>query len=188
MTGSIVTPAADTESAVTDHERTLAGSLSADDFKALFRGHPGGVAVITADAGHGPAALTLTSVASISAEPPLLHFSLSTLSSATPTILEAESFVVHLLDASDLEIAKLASTHGADRFPEGLWARLPTGEPYYPSVRNWLRCRDVDRLKAGASIVVVGLVLESSSPGEAVADPLVYHNRTWHRLGEHTRL
>lgn len=47
-------------------------SLPADDFKAIFRGHPGGVSLITTDAGDGPVALTATSVASISVDPPLL--------------------------------------------------------------------------------------------------------------------
>jgi flavin reductase (DIM6/NTAB) family NADH-FMN oxidoreductase RutF len=47
----------------------FSSSLSPDEFKALFRGHPGGVAVITADAGDGPVALTATSVASVSADP-----------------------------------------------------------------------------------------------------------------------
>ena len=57
--------------------------VSADDFKAVFRGHPGGVALITADAGDGPVALTATSVASVNVDPPLLMFSVTTVSSAT---------------------------------------------------------------------------------------------------------
>ena len=37
-------------------------AITADEFKAAFRNHPGGVAVITADAGNGPVGLTATSV------------------------------------------------------------------------------------------------------------------------------
>lgn len=193
MTGSIVTPAADTESAVTDHERTLAGSLSADDFKALFRGHPGGVAVITAEGPDGPVALTATSVSSVSVDPPLLIFSVSSLSSAAPALLAAETVVVHLLDAEDLEIARLAATSGVDRFADRtLWSRLVTGEPVYHGVRAWVRCSVVERMNAGGSTVVAAHALQSDitrdvAPGEH-GDALVYHNRTWHRLGEHSRI
>ena len=63
-------------------------SLSPDEFKAAFRGHPAGVAVITADAG-GPVALTATSVSSVSADPPLLIFSISAQSSAAAAFARA---------------------------------------------------------------------------------------------------
>ncbi|WP_432651883.1 flavin reductase [Glutamicibacter nicotianae] len=54
-------------------------SLPAEDFKAIFRGHPGGVSLITADAEDGSVALTATSVAPISVDQPLLVFSISAL-------------------------------------------------------------------------------------------------------------
>ncbi|WP_287931796.1 flavin reductase family protein, partial [Arthrobacter sp.] len=73
--------------------------LSADDFKAAFRNHPAGVAVITADVGAGPVGLTATSVISVSASPPLVVFSLSSSSSSTPTVKKAETVVIHLLGA-----------------------------------------------------------------------------------------
>lgn len=168
-------------------------SLSADEFKALFRGHPGGVAVITAEGENGPVALTATSVSSVSVDPPLLIFSLSTLSSAAPTIATAETVVVHLLDSDDLDLARLGATSGVDRFadPE-VWTRLVTGEPVYHGVRAWVRCAVVSRMEAGGSIVIAAQALQSSiardvDPGE-IGSPLVYHNRTWHRLGDHSRL
>ncbi len=171
----------------------FASSLSADDFKALFRGHPGGVAVITADAGDGPVALTATSVSSVSAEPPLLIFSVSAQSSASPVLAAAETVVVHLLDANDLEIAQLGATSGIDRFAEThRWSRLVTGEPVYHDVRAWVRCAVIGRMDAGGSTVIAAHALQSQlerdvDPGEH-GDALVYHNRTWHRLGEHSRI
>ncbi len=136
-----------------DHR--FASSLSAAEFKAVFRGHPGGVAVITADAGDGPVALTATSVASVSAEPPLLIFSVSALSSASDVLSRAETVVVHLLDAHDLEIAQLGATSGVDRFAEThRWSRLVTGEPAYNDVRAWVRCAVIGRMDAGGSTVI----------------------------------
>ncbi|WP_211327438.1 flavin reductase family protein [Subtercola boreus] len=173
-----------------------AETVTPDQFKAAFRNHPAGVAVITADAGDGPVALTATSVFSVSAEPPLLVFSISELSSSTPTIRRADTVVVHLLGADQLDIAKLGATSGIDRFADtSIWKRLPTGEPYFPAAHAWIRGRIVNRMEAGGSTVVAVQALETHAPdpGAAEADaaqahPLVYHNRTWHRLDEGSKI
>ena len=109
------------------------GGLHPDEFKRAFRNHATGVAVSTADAGDGPVGLTATSAFSVSAEPPLLVFSLSDLSSSAPTIHRTDTVVVHLLGAEQLHIATLCSTSGVDRFADTeLWGRLATGEPFFP--------------------------------------------------------
>lgn len=178
-----------------DHESTpaIGTTVSADDFKRAFRGHPGGIAVITAYGENGPVALTASSVSSVSADPPLLIFSVSALSSATPTIIAADTIAVHLLDAEDIGLARTAATSGLDRFADtSTWSRLATGEPVYHGVRAWLRCRIVSRMDAGGSTVIAAQALQVDverdlEPGESGA-ALVYHNRAWHRLGDHSRL
>jgi flavin reductase (DIM6/NTAB) family NADH-FMN oxidoreductase RutF len=165
-------------------------SLSSEEFKAAFRNHAAGVAVITADAGSGPVGLTATSVFSVSAEPPLLVFSISDLSSSAPTLRQAENVVVHLLGADQLHIAKLCATSGVDRFADpSLWDRLPTGEPYFPSAQSWIRGSVVNRMPAGGSTVFAVHAIEASiAPIDALDSPLVYHNRRWHSLGDHSTI
>ncbi|MEY2849060.1 MAG: hypothetical protein RI885_1727 [Actinomycetota bacterium] len=191
-------PASD-ESLTTGRIHTIVDGepvLSAEEFKAAFRNHPAGVAVITADAGEGPVALTATSVFSVSADPPLLVFSLSATSSSTPTLMRSETVVVHLLSAGQLDLALLAATSGVDRFADtGIWSRLETGEPYFLAAPVWIRGRVVDRMQAGGSTVLAVEALEAKTPerGSPEADaansrPLVYHNRTWHELGEATKI
>lgn len=167
--------------------------MSPLDFRALFRGHPSGVAVITATGPDGPVALTASSVSSVSADPPLLVFSVSAISSATPTILSASTVVVHLLDAEDLEVARLGATSGVDRFADTeSWAPLPTGEPVFRGVRAWVRCAIVSRMDAGGSTVIAAHAVQAHVAREvdtdAAPNALVYHNRSWHRLGEHSRV
>lgn len=196
MTSSSVQPAAGPEpvpARAHSHPHTLGSTVSADEFKALFRGHPGGIAVITAWGENGPVALTASSVSSVSVDPPLLIFSTSVQSSATATIVAADTIVVHLLDGDDLELARLGATSGVDRFadPES-WTRLATGEPVYRGVRAWVRCTVVSRMEAGSSIVIAAQALQASiardlPPAEA-GNGLVYHNRVWHRLGDHSRV
>lgn len=194
MTSSRSTAASPAEPGLVSPEApALPGSLDAEDFKTLFRGQPGGVAVITADDGTGPVALTATSVASVSVDPPLLVFSVSAQSSAAATILKASTVVVHLLDGDDLGVARLASTSGVDRFADtSAWSRLTTGEPVYSGVRAWVRCAVVDRLEAGSATVVAAHAIQSQIDRDApVGDPgnaLVYHNRSWHLLSEESRI
>ena len=166
----------------------LPSGLSADEFKQAFRNHAAGVAVITADDGSGPVGLTATSVFSVSAEPPLLVFSLSSQSSSAPTLLRAEHVVVHLLAEDQLDLARLCATSGVDRFADTTrWTRLITGEPYFPSAHTWIRGRVIDTMRAGSSTIVAVHALQAQLPaGEAA--PLVYHNRTWHALGNASRL
>lgn len=165
-----------------------AAAMSADDFKAAFRHHAAGVAVVSADAGDGPVAMTATSVSSVSAEPPLFIFSASGLSSSTPTLRQAETVVVHLLGADQLELAQLAATSGVNRFPDGRWTRLETGEPTYPEAPIRIRGKIVNRLDAGTSTIFVVEALstpqsdESTRNAESIPRPLAFHNRTWHAL------
>jgi flavin reductase (DIM6/NTAB) family NADH-FMN oxidoreductase RutF len=171
-----------------DSDRRHFGGMTADEFKLAFRNHPAGVAVITADAGDGPVGLTATSVFSVSAEPPLLVFSISGQSSSAPTIQRADTVVVHLLGADQLDVAKLFATSGVDRFADAsTWDRLITGEPYLPSAPTWIRGRIIERMVAGGSTVVAVHGLQSYSAPDQTS-PLVYHNRAWHHIGDHSML
>lgn len=170
-----------------DNHRT---TRAVDGFKDAFRNYPAGVSIITGDPGDGPVGLTATSVISVSADPPVVVFSLSAASSATPRLRESSTMVVHLLESSHLQLAKTFSTRGIDRFAEPTrWGRLRTGEPVLIDASAWLRGYVVERMEVAGSIVVALEVLEAEVKGSVHAgNPLVYHNRTWHRLSEASRL
>jgi len=156
--------------------------MTPDEFKAAFRHHPGGVSLVTAEGPGGPVAMTATSVASVSAEPPLLVFSVSTLSSSHATLTAVDTVVVHLLDARHRHLARLGATSGIDRFEDtSLWSPLATGEPVFHGTR-WIRARIVSRLEAGTATLVVAQALQSDLSA-GVDDGLVYVDRAWHRLG-----
>jgi len=156
-----------------------------DEFIDAFRRHAAGVAVVTADAGDGPVGLTATSVSSVSADPPLLVFSLSGRSSSAPAIRRASTLVVHLLGADQLQLAQLFATSGVDRFADrSRWSRLSSGEPYLPAARTWLRGHVLERIPAGDATVVLVQALEFGGAGGEASGALVYHDRTWHRLDD----
>jgi flavin reductase (DIM6/NTAB) family NADH-FMN oxidoreductase RutF len=157
-----------------------------DAFREAFRRHPAGVAVITADPGDRPVAMTVSSLISVSAAPPIVAFSLSAKSSSTEPLLRAETMVIHLLRYTDIDLAQLCASSGAERFPpNGAWQRLVTGEPRYTGVSTWFRARRLGLLPIdGATLVAAELLDGEAHPMEEPPEThsLVYLDRRWHRL------
>lgn len=153
----------------------------ADQFKSVFRMHPAGVSLITAVGPDGPVGLTASSVASVSAEPAALVFSVTTTTGSAGAILAAPSLVVHLLHSDHVEIAQAFARSGAPRFTlEQGWSTLETGEPVLRSALAMLRCRIVQTVPVGGSTLVVVEVLgiEHGQTGT----PLIYHDRGFHLI------
>ncbi|WP_434995685.1 flavin reductase family protein [Arthrobacter sp. Ld5] len=162
---------------------------TAELFKDAFRAHPAGIAVITAQGVDGPVGLTASSVSSVSAEPPVLAFSVSTASSSAAALIAADTLVVHLLSADQVGIAQLFSTRGADRFGGAVgWRPLPSGEPLLTEAPWALRCRILHRLPVGGSMILAAEVVAIEGDGGAGGAPLIYHNRSYHRLDNHSLL
>jgi flavin reductase (DIM6/NTAB) family NADH-FMN oxidoreductase RutF len=150
-------------------------------FRQVFRRHAAGVAVVTTDAGRGAAGVTVTSLASLSAEPPLLSFSIAATASTWPHLRDADSAVVHLLGAGHTDLARTFATSGIDRFAAPTrWRRLPTGEPVLDGAAAWLRISIEHRHPAGNSHLVIGRVTEAGL--NEAGGPLLYHDGSYHAL------
>lgn len=177
--------------------------ISARSFKDLFRHHPAGVAIVTLVGPDGePVGFTATSVISVSAEPPMIAFSVTRASSSWPSLARASSAVVHLLAHDQAELSVRFATSGIDRFAGLAWAPLPSGEPLLADVTDWARIRLDERIPVGSSYLVVGTVTQLADassggrehdgvahPGEPATSPrLVYVDRGYHRTGEHSRI
>ncbi|AZZ56050.1 flavin reductase family protein [Rathayibacter iranicus] len=166
-----------------------------DRFRQVFRSHAAGVCLVTAESGGRLAALTVTSVSSVSAEPPVFAFSLSALSSAAVHVARADSVVVHMLDERSIDLALLGARSGVDRFAntDG-WRRLPTGEPVFCGARTWLRGQVFERIIIGESTIIIAGAVESSLDDDSEHEeearplPLVYYDRAWHSVGDHSRI
>lgn len=159
-------------------------SLDSEAFRNAFRHHPAGVTVITADPGDGPVGLTASSVISISADPPLLAFSVSDQSSSAEALRRATTVVVHFLCADNLDLALLCASNPAARFSNSdLWERLKTHEPRFKAA-PFVRGEIVERIRAGLGtlMIVRALSAEPAAHQGAASEALVYHDRGWHRL------
>jgi len=162
---------------------TDAGPLGSA-FRDAFRHHPTGVAVVTArDHAGRPVGLTASSVASVSLSPPALVLSLSHGSGAASALLATGSFLVHLLEARNVGLARRFARSGADRFgPQTRWTPLTTGEPWLPDAPTALRCLPLVRVPVGDATVVTAEVVGVRSAGRS-GSPLLHHDRGFHGLG-----
>lgn len=152
-------------------------------FKDAFRAHPAGVAIITAQGSRGPVGLTASSVASVSAEPPALVFSVTRSTGSAGAIMAAESVLVHLLDSRHAQIARDFAASDGKRFTaEQGWEFLPTGEPHLVGVRAALRCQIMETVRVGTSTLVVAEVLDVIT-GES-AHPMIYRDRAFRVTGD----
>jgi flavin reductase (DIM6/NTAB) family NADH-FMN oxidoreductase RutF len=163
-------------------------ALAADAFKGVFRHHPAGVVVITTTVEGQPVGFTATSLISVSADPPLLAFSVDSASSAWRLLSVAPTLVVNFLTAEQVELSARFATSGIDRFATTDWWALPTGEPVLSGSAAWVRGEIVQRTPVGRSVLVSVLAVESEVAADAASTPLVYHDRRYHGIGEHSVL
>ena len=164
-------------------ERTMA-----DQFRSAFGNHPAGVAIVTATGELGPAGITASSVISVAADPALVAFNVAGDKGSAHAILNAETILIHLLTADNARVAALFASPGDERFSRmENWEQLESGEPLIHGLGTVLRCRIHSRTPAGPATVVVASVVEVLER-ESTAAPLVYHQRGYHSIGEHSRL
>ena len=154
---------------------------SPDLLRSVFRRHAAGVAVITAQGDSGPVGFTATSLTSVSAEPPLLSFGISTGAPSWPAISRAGHIGVHILGEHQEELAATFARSGADRFGAATaWREGPEGVPLLDDVLAWLMCRVVGRVPVGGQRIVLAELVVGDPTG--TGRPLLYHQGRFNGL------
>lgn len=155
-------------------------ALPPDFDQAYFRSALGrfatGVTIVTTETQDGrPWGLTVSSFNAVSLEPPMVLWSLSQKASAMPHFLAAPRYVIHVLSASQLHLAKRFA-HGPqeDRFRDVELGRSAGGVPMLadPDTAAWFECYNFARHPAGDHTIFVGQVERC---GRRHTQPLVYH-------------
>ncbi|QDB79798.1 flavin reductase family protein [Georgenia wutianyii] len=155
-------------------------SVGAEEFKAVFRNHPAGVAVVTCATPAGPAGFTATSVISVAVHPAMLAFSVAAGSMARRILDTAASVVVNFLAADQAEVARRFAARGVDRFAGLDHCTLPTGEPVLPGTTAWIRGVVEHRVPVGDSLLLT--VRAVLAHRDVAAEPLVYLDRAFPEL------
>ncbi|WP_168927700.1 flavin reductase family protein [Planctomonas deserti] len=152
-------------------------------FKQAFRRHAAGVAIITAlDASGNPVGFTATSLASLSAVPPLATFNMARSASSWPAIAETDRVVIHMLGVRNRGVAQKLSGAQVERFEGDHWSPGPHGLPVIKDVTSWMVGHIVERFPVHNNAVIV-VQIEEGDLGEDDR-PLLYHERQYFQPGE----
>ena len=139
--------------------------VSGDELREVMRRYPVGVAVAAVDVRGTRLGLTVSSLVSLTLEPPLVGISIAWQAAFHELLREAGGFAVSLLAADQTSLAR----HFARGVPpiamwEGIDAREGERGPLLEGAVGWLECALGGELAAGDHTVFLGQV-ERAEPG-----------------------
>jgi flavin reductase len=148
--------------------------------RSLFRRWPVGVSVLVAETDGRRAGLTVSSLVSLSLDPPLVAVSIAREASIHEPLRDAGAWSASLLAGDQEELAQ----HFARSVPPiALWNGIAVRDDdpaLLVGAAGWLRARTIDEVRVGDHTLFVGEV-EWLEEGTAAAS-LVYAHRGYHAL------
>ena len=138
--------------------------ISSDDFRGAMRHLTGGVSVITAGRGREISGMTVTSVSSLSVDPPALIVSINREASSWLLLKRYGGFGVNILTSDQIDIAERFTgkdgLKGADRFAGAEWATRASGSPLLVDALAAFDCEVEDIIERHSHAIVIGRVLD----------------------------
>jgi flavin reductase (DIM6/NTAB) family NADH-FMN oxidoreductase RutF len=128
--------------------------------RELFRRWPAGVSVVVAESGGRRAGLTVSSLISLSLDPPLVAISLAHVASLYEVLQEAGEWTASILSG---EQGWLAQHFARSVPPLVLWNGIPVREDdprLIAGAVGWLTVRTIDEVRTGDHTLFVGEVVE----------------------------
>jgi len=140
-----------------------ATSISAADFRKAMRQLAGGISVITVGRGDERTGLTVTSVSSLSAEPPAIIFCINRSSSSWDVLRQQRVFAGNVLPPSLEAVADRFSGRGGlkglDRYEGANWSTIATGASVLEGAVAALDCELEETIERHTSAIVIGRVI-----------------------------
>jgi flavin reductase (DIM6/NTAB) family NADH-FMN oxidoreductase RutF len=134
------------------------------DFRSAMRQLTGGVSVITAGIGWDISGMTVTSVSSLSVDPPALIVSINREASSWPLVRRYGSFGVNILTSDQIDIAERFTgkdgLKGAERFAGVHWTTRISGVPLLTDALAVIDCEVEDMVERHSHAIVIGRVLD----------------------------
>jgi flavin reductase (DIM6/NTAB) family NADH-FMN oxidoreductase RutF len=138
--------------------------VSNGDFRGAMRQLTGGVSVITAGRGRDISGMTVTSVASLSVDPPALIVSINREASCWPLAKRYGLFGVNILTSDQIDIAERftgkGGLKGAARFAGADWTTRASGVPLLVGALAAIDCEVEDVVERHSHAIVIGRVLD----------------------------
>jgi len=155
--------------------------VSADDFKAAMRALPAGISAISTGDGEHVAGMIVSSLTSVSAEPPMVGFFAQQTASTRHALLHYGHFVANVLGEEHAQVIQnfLHQPQGQARFSQGDWVTNAQGAPVLPDALASMECGIVCTKTLGSHDLIVGKVRKTTC---RPAQPVVNFNAATHRL------
>jgi flavin reductase (DIM6/NTAB) family NADH-FMN oxidoreductase RutF len=138
--------------------------VTSGDFRSAMRQLTGGVSVVTAGRGRDISGMTVTSVSSLSVDPPALIVSINREASSWPLVKRYGFFGVNILTSDHIDIAERftgkGGLKGADRFAGARWMTRASGVPLLVGALAAIDCEVEDIVERHSHAIVIGRVLD----------------------------
>jgi flavin reductase (DIM6/NTAB) family NADH-FMN oxidoreductase RutF len=143
---------------------TIDREAASADFRAAMRQLTGGVSVITVGRGRDITGMTVTSVSSLSVDPPSLIVAINRSASSWPILKRDGFFGVNILNADQIDIAERFAgkdgIKGADRFAGAEWVTRVSGVPLLVGALAAIDCEVEDIIERHSHAIVIGRALD----------------------------
>ena len=147
-------------------------------FLESFRRHGAGIAVVTLRKKDGsPTGFIATSLASLSANPPIATFNIAQTASSWSSVSMDTPLLIHLLSVENVDLAKKMAGESHQRFDGDHWEEGPDGLPLLTGVHAWMTATVVSITEVEFSAMVAARIT-GGALGEP-STPLVYSGRDY---------
>ena len=150
-------------------------------FRQLMAGVCAPVTVVTTIVDGVPYGSTVSSLASLSLDPPLVSAAFDRASTLLARIQQAGEFGVNVLSQAQDDLARNFAVAKADKFSGTHWF-TDDGLPRLAEAAGWMACELNHAVEGGDHLLLFGLVRSASSRRDL--PPLVYAHQTY---GTHSR-
>jgi len=164
---------------------TAPATVDAEAFKAAMRVLASGVVMVTARRDDQLYGLTISACCSISASPPRVLISLAQTASCLPAVLDTGRFGLSILRAGQRPLAELGAVPGGPKEVDAFSESRDGSVTMIAGALAHLDCSVDQTFTISDHVLVIGNVEHAVTADDLdEPGPLLYFNRTFHRLGE----
>lgn len=152
------------------------------EFRAAMSGMATTVSVVTARRGGERIGRTVTSMLSLSINPPTVLISIDIMSRLADLIAKTGGFSLALLadDQAAVADAFAGRVDPEERFNTGHWSQWPSGHPMLLGAVTALDCDVIGSIETGTHVLFAGAIIEAETTGSRA--PLLWQRHAYHRL------
>lgn len=152
------------------------------EFRAAMAAMASTVSVVTARRGDERIGRTVTSILSLSMNPPMILVSIDILSRLADLIAKTGGFSLAMLADDQAAVAEAfaGKLEPHERFHDGSWAAWPSGQPMLLGAVTALDCDLIGSIETGTHVLFAGAIVEAETTTSRL--PLLWQRHHYHGI------